>query len=74
MPIRELKGFQEVHLDPGQTKTVSFTLMPEHLAFYDVNMNWFVEPGQLRVWVGPNCREGLKGDFEVTTARRKSWR
>ncbi|UCF43519.1 MAG: glycoside hydrolase family 3 C-terminal domain-containing protein [Planctomycetota bacterium] len=64
-PVRELKGFQKVHLQPGQTKTVSFTLLPEHLAFYDVHMNWVVEPGQFKVWVGPNCTEGLDGGFEV---------
>jgi len=72
-PVRELKGFQKVHLDPGQTKTVSFTLMPEHLAFYDVNVNWVVEPGQFNVWVGPNCMEGLEASFEVIATRRKSW-
>jgi len=72
-PVRELKGFQKVHLDPGQTKTVSFTLVPEHLAFYDVNMHWVVEPGQFNVWVGPNCMEGLEASFEVIATRRKSW-
>jgi len=66
-PVRELKGFQKVHLDPSQTKTVSFTLMPEHLAFYDVNMNWVVEAGRFKVWVGPNCVEGLEGSFEVAS-------
>jgi beta-glucosidase len=65
--VRELKGFQKVHLQPGQTKTVSFILGPEQLAFYDVNMKWVVEPGQFKVWVGPNCVEGLEGSFEVAS-------
>lgn len=64
-PIRELKGFQKVRLEPGQTKTVSFTLGPEQLAFYDANMKWVVEPGQFKVWIGPNCAEGLEGGFDV---------
>lgn len=71
-PVRELKGFEKVQLQPGQTKTVSFTLGKEQLAFYDVNMKWVVEPGQFKVWIGPNCVEGLEGGFEVACGAARS--
>jgi beta-glucosidase len=61
------KAFKKFISTRGQTKTVSFTLMPAHLAFYDVNMNWVIEPGQLKVWVGPNSVEGLEGSFHVAS-------
>jgi len=71
-PVKELKGFEKIHLKPGEKKTVSFTLTPRHLAFYDVNMNYVVEPGEFGVWVGPSSVEGLEGRFEVTAVRGKS--
>lgn len=51
-PVKELKGFKKVHLAAGETKTVSFTITPELLSFYDVNMNWIIEPGDFKIMVG----------------------
>ena len=45
-PLKELKGFQKVALPPGETKTVTLDITPESLAFYDVEMNYVVEPGE----------------------------
>jgi beta-glucosidase len=60
-PIKELKGFRKVHLEPGETKTVTFDITPALLAFYDVNMNYVVEPGEFELMVGNSSRnEDLK--------------
>ncbi len=64
-PVKELKGFDKVYLQPGQQKSVSLTLGPEELGMYDRDMNFVVEPGIFDVWVGWNSNEGLHGTFEV---------
>jgi len=56
-PVKELKGFQRVSLDAGETTTVVFDVTPEHLAFYDIDMAFRVEPGEFRLMVGPSSRD-----------------
>jgi len=51
-PVIELKGFRRISLDPGQTKTVRFTIDKQTLAFWDINMKYTVEPGGFDVMVG----------------------
>jgi len=51
-PVKELKGFKRVTLEPGQSQTVRFMIDREMLSFYDVNMKWVVEPGDFTVMVG----------------------
>lgn len=51
-PVKELKGFKKINLAAGETQTVSFTITPELLSFYDANMNWIVEPGDFKIMVG----------------------
>lgn len=64
-PVKELKDFTRVFLKAGETKTISFTLPIEKLAFYNLDMNYVVEPGDFNLWVGPNSQEGLKTAFVV---------
>ena len=65
-PIKELKGFAKVRLDPGEKKTVTFQLLPEHLSFLDRNLHWVVEPGTYAVMVGSSSEDiRLKGEFVV---------
>jgi beta-glucosidase len=65
-PIMELKGFEKVNLKPGETRTVNFTLTPEHLQMLDANMKWVVEPGKFKVMVGSSCDDiRQEGEFEV---------
>jgi beta-glucosidase len=64
-PVKELQGFTKVFLEPGERQTVQFTLGPPELGFYDQDMQWVVEPGTFRVWVGWNSVEGLEGSFVV---------
>lgn len=56
-PVKELKGFQKITLLPGETKTVSFEIAPDSLAFYDINMRYVVEPGEFSVMVGNSSRD-----------------
>jgi beta-glucosidase len=56
-PVKELKGFRRIALGPGETATVAFDVTPEHLAFYDIDMVWRVEPGEFRLMVGPSSRD-----------------
>ena len=53
-PIKELKGFERVNLKPGETRTVSFSIGPEELQFYNREMKRVVEPGTFKIMVGPN--------------------
>jgi beta-glucosidase len=65
-PVRELKGFQRVTLQPGQTQRVEFTLGREELAHYDVQMHRTVEPAHVAVWVGGSSLASQTGTFEIT--------
>jgi len=56
-PVKELKGFQKVTLSPGQKRTVGFDITPDSLAFYDVNMEYVVEPGAFFIMVGNSSRD-----------------
>ncbi len=56
-PIKELRGFERVHLRSGETKTVALDITPESLAFYDVRMNYVVEPGDFAIMVGNSSRD-----------------
>jgi beta-glucosidase len=51
-PVKELKGFRRVSLEPGETKTVSLPITPEALRFYNLDMVRVVEPGQFDIMVG----------------------
>jgi beta-glucosidase len=56
-PVKDLKGFSRVALAPGETKTVSFEIKPEDLAFYNVErMAWEIEEIEYTVHVGPSSR------------------
>jgi beta-glucosidase len=64
-PVKELKGFQRVSLDPGEDKRVRFEVPVRQLGFHGPAMEYVVEPGDFSVWVGPNAAEGLEAAFEV---------
>ncbi len=64
-PVKELKGFQRVHLDPGETRTVTFTLRGDALAFFNRNRVCVTEPGAFHVWAGGDSHSGLHASFEV---------
>ncbi len=56
-PVKELKHFERVELQPGETKTVSFTITPADLSFYNSNLEFVLEPGEFDIMVGPSSAE-----------------
>lgn len=64
-PVKELKGFRRVALQPGETRTVIFSLPVSELAFWNIDMKKVVEPGDFKLWLGTNSDEGLSAEFEV---------
>ncbi len=64
-PIRELKAFEKVDLQPGETKTVGFTLSTDDLKFHNQEMKYVVEPGLFHLFIAPNAQEGLQTEFMV---------
>jgi beta-glucosidase len=56
-PIKELKGFSKVQLEPGESTTVTLDITPDALAFYDVNMKHVVEPGDFEIMIGTSSRD-----------------
>ena len=55
-PVKELKGFAKIFLAPGETKTVALEITSESLAFWDVNMQYVVEPGEFEIMIGNSSR------------------
>jgi beta-glucosidase len=65
-PVKELKGFKKVRLEPGENKKVEFIVGPEQLSFLDRNLNKVVEPGAFEVMVGSSSENiRLRGELKV---------
>ncbi len=66
-PVKELKAFARVHLEPGENRTVTMNIDPQRLAFYDAaSRAWDVESMQYEVHVGPSSQEiRLNGAFQI---------
>ena len=64
-PIKELRGFKRVTLNPGQKQRVEFTLGPKELQFLGRDLKPVVEPGEFVVYVGTSSDSGLQTTFEV---------
>ena len=56
-PVKELKGFQRITLEPGRTATVPFDITPEHLAFHNIDVEYVVEPGEFEIMIGNSSRD-----------------
>lgn len=65
-PVKELKGFQRVTLQPGEARRVRFAVPAKELGFIGPDLQYIVEPGRFAVWVGPDSTRGLEGTCEVT--------
>ena len=64
-PVRELKRFERVTLAPGESRTVTFELPVSELAFWNIDMEYVVEPGDFRLWVAGDSASGTPVDFIV---------
>ena len=62
-PVKELKGFEKISLEPKKFKRVSFTLGDKELGFYTAEGEFVVEPGEFKVFVGTSSAEGLEAKF-----------
>jgi len=64
-PVKQLKGFKKITLEPGEKKKVEFVITPDALAFYNLEMKKVVEPGTFKVFIGGNSVEGIEAKFDV---------
>ncbi|WP_291583322.1 glycoside hydrolase family 3 N-terminal domain-containing protein [Bacteroides sp.] len=64
-PVKELKGFERIYLQPGQTRTVTFKIAPEMLKFYNYDLQYVVEPGDFSIMIGPNSRDVQTAQFTL---------
>jgi beta-glucosidase len=64
-PYQELKDFKRISIAKGETKNLEFTITPDKLQFYNIDMKRVVEPGMFEVQVGRNCKDYLSDKFEV---------
>ncbi|MEZ4709579.1 MAG: beta-glucosidase BglX [Caldilineaceae bacterium] len=65
-PMRELKGFERITLQPGETQTVTFSLGPDELRYWSTNAgDWIQDAAAFDVWVGSDSTATLHAEFEV---------
>ena len=64
-PLRELKRFEKVSLQPGESRTIEFRLTADDLAFYTQDLERIVEPGRFTVMTGGNSRDIMSAEFSV---------
>lgn len=64
-PVKELKGVRKIRLMPGETKNVSFSILPEMLSFLDKDNRPVIEPGKFNIMIGGSSAETISASFEV---------
>lgn len=62
-PVKELKTFRKIHLEPGESKTVSFTIDKSMLAFIGRDLKPTVEPGKFELFIGSSSADCKKAEF-----------
>ena len=65
-PVKELKGYQQVALKAGESKTITFKLRSDDLRFYNSELKFAAEPGEFKVFVGGNSRDVKEANFKLT--------
>lgn len=64
-PVKELKGFEKIYLQPNESRTVRFTIAPEMLKFYNADLKFIAEPGDFDVMIGPDSRNVKTARFTL---------
>jgi len=64
-PVKELKGFEKINLKAGESKTVTFTITPDMLAFHRLDMTFGTEPGDYNLFIGGNSQELKQTAFSL---------
>jgi len=65
LPVKQLKGFRKLSLQPGESARVDFSLGRAELAFWNIDLHEVVEPAQATVWIGPSSVAGQSADFTI---------
>jgi beta-glucosidase len=68
-PVRELKGFKRVPVEPGQTINVAFELDTDELAFFGRDNRLILEAGEFHVWMGGSSATNLRSEFKLVDQR-----
>ena len=64
-PVEELKSFQKISLKPGESKTVEFKITSDDLRFYNSDLKFVAEPGDFKLFIGPNSRDLKETKFAL---------
>ena len=64
-PVKELKGFKQITLEPGETQKVSFNISVEDLKFYNNDLKYVAEPGDFKLFIGTNSEDVKEADFKL---------
>lgn len=64
-PVKELKGFEKIYLQPNESRTIRFTIAPEMLKFYNADLKFVAEPGDFDVMIGPDSRNVKTARFTL---------
>ncbi|HJO94318.1 MAG TPA: glycoside hydrolase family 3 N-terminal domain-containing protein [Victivallales bacterium] len=65
VPVKEMKGFKQIYLKPGETQKVTFTIMPDDLKIYNYKMEKVLEPGYFDVFIGGSSATKNRNNFEI---------
>lgn len=69
-PVKELKDFQKVFLEPGESKKITFKIDREKLSFYDSELNWIAQPGKFEIYIGSSSKDiRLQGSLYLKAAQ-----
>jgi beta-glucosidase len=66
-PVKELKGFQQVFLQPGESRKITFTISADDLRFYNEKLEYIYEPGEFRIFIGGNSNDVKEAKFVLLT-------
>jgi beta-glucosidase len=64
-PVKELKGFQRIHLEPNKSAQVQFKISTHDLSFFNQQMEEVTEPGDFSLWIGGSSETTLKSSFSI---------
>jgi len=64
-PVRELRGFRKIHLDPGEEREIEFVITARELGYYSTDGRWLVEPGKFNLWLAKDAASGEPVEFEL---------
>ncbi|MGO4294849.1 beta-glucosidase BglX [Chitinophaga sp. RAB17] len=65
-PVKELKDFKKIRLEPGENKTIHFTVDKEKLSYFNSNLQWMADPGMFEIMIGSSSADiRLKSEFEL---------